>query len=159
MTDWPHAWDDYRRAAEIIETLRSGLAKSEYKLGFTSESKHSVYQRLVLIAAQQLEQPREAWRWAERARGRAFLDQLGSRVLIAPHHATPEWVEREQALLTELTQSELHLRHVDSEDERRRRLVAIHSLRSSIEELQKEIESDDSDYVGLRQGKQVPLCG
>lgn len=155
LADGTHALDDYHRGAEIIETLRNGLTESEYKFGFASKSKNRVYHWLVLIAQQHFKQAIEAWQWAERAKGRAFLDQLGNCVAIAPRCASPEWIRHERALLSELTRTEIHLRQARSDDERRRSLADIHSVRSKIEELLKKIEPEDLAYIDLRQGKPI----
>jgi len=49
----------------------------------------------------------------------------------------------------------MHLQQARSDDERRRGLADIHSTRSEIEELLKQIEREDTAYCDLRQGKPI----
>ena len=153
--DWTQAVADYRAAAALIEMVRGGFGDPRDKMAFASDPRLTVFVQLVLLTARNLKQAMEAWEWVERAKARAFLDQLGSRVSSIPRGARPELIEREQQLSADLAVNETTLRVIQSEDERRRLLHLVNSLNIEHVKLLSSLETVNSDYVGLRLGKPI----
>jgi CHAT domain-containing protein/tetratricopeptide (TPR) repeat protein len=95
-------------AVEVGEVQRARLVDDAYRIGF-QESHIDAYREMVALQARRYaaaidEASRRAlatsaWRYAERARGRAFLDALGATRLAPPASVAPELVARESALL------------------------------------------------------------
>jgi CHAT domain-containing protein len=71
----------YQRAIEQIESTRALLESEEYRQSYF-EGEVNVYQRMIrdLVASGRTE---EAFNYSERARSRAFLDVLGTKVQLA----------------------------------------------------------------------------
>lgn len=86
----------YKKAIEHIESTRSLLESEEFRTSFF-EDKGQIYGGMILaqLAAGNAE---EAFNYSERARSRAFLDILGSRVQLARGNLLAE----EQALQTSI---------------------------------------------------------
>jgi CHAT domain-containing protein len=71
----------YKKAVATVEASRSLLESEEFRSSYF-EDKRGTYSRLIL-ALLQLKDPAEAFNYNERARSRAFLDILGSKVQLA----------------------------------------------------------------------------
>jgi len=82
----------YRKAIESIESTRSLLESEEFRSSFF-EDKRQIYAGMIL-AYLQTKNPAEAFNYNERARSRAFLDILGSKVQLAKGNL----LEEERAL-------------------------------------------------------------
>lgn len=106
----------YKRAIDSIESTRSLLESEEYRSSFF-EDKRKVYAGMVLAHVQAKEFA-AAFDYNERARSRAFLDILGSRVQLA--HGP--LVEEERAL--------------------RARIAGLQALLARAEEVQEEADED-----------------
>lgn len=96
------AIDYYRRAIEVIESLRASITSESSKIGFVG-NKQDVYGHLIkaLITSQR---PGEAFEYAERAKARALVDMLASREMFK----RPSGGES-NALLPELTRLNIDL--------------------------------------------------
>ena len=71
----------FKKAIENIESTRSLLESEEFRSSFF-EDKRGIYAGMI-VAYLRSRNPEEAFNYAERARSRAFLDILGSRVQLA----------------------------------------------------------------------------
>ncbi len=67
--------DLYRQGVAVVESMRASLKGEEMTGGFL-ENKQDLYEELVLLLLDEGREE-EAFAYAERARGRAFVDQLG----------------------------------------------------------------------------------
>ncbi|MGZ8491839.1 MAG: CHAT domain-containing protein, partial [Gemmatirosa sp.] len=95
-------------AVELGEALRAQLVDDAYRIGFQA-TRLDAYQAMVALQARRYATATDdarrralaasAWRYAERARGRAFLDALGATPLAPPASVSPELVARETTLL------------------------------------------------------------
>jgi CHAT domain-containing protein len=83
----------YKKAIDSVESTRSLLESEESRSSFF-EDKRAIYGGLV-IAYLRTKNPTEAFNYAERARSRAFLDILGSKVQLAKSGTL---LEQERAL-------------------------------------------------------------
>ncbi len=83
----------YQKAIDSIESARSLLESEEYRSSFF-EDKRAIYAGMIL-AHLQSKNPTAAFDYSERARSRAFLDILGSRVQLAKQGSL---LEEERAL-------------------------------------------------------------
>ena len=90
----------YKKAVDIVESMRSLLESEELRTSFF-ESKGRVYTGIILaqLGAKNLE---EAFNYNERARSRAFLDILGSKVQLGRQSALVEEEKRLQLTIAEL---------------------------------------------------------
>lgn len=98
--DLETALGHYQQAMVIVEGLRGYLTIEELK-GQFSELFADVYEGAVLVQFE-LDRPQDAFAYAERARARAFLDQLGNLHVDPRAGADPSLVEQEQQLSGEI---------------------------------------------------------
>jgi CHAT domain-containing protein len=100
----------YKKAVESIESARFLLDSEEFRTSFF-ENKRQTYTGIILaqIGAGNLE---EAFNYSERARSRAFLDILGSKVQLA-HGAL---LEEERALQTRISALQAGMRVAEEGD-------------------------------------------
>jgi CHAT domain-containing protein len=104
----------YQRAITVIESSRAGLESEELRIGFF-EGKGPVYTGMILahIEGKNWE---EAFNFSERARSRAFLDVLGSKVQLAAGSLLEE--ERSlQARISGLRARMSAVDQIDADDE------------------------------------------
>lgn len=71
------AVDSYRKAVGIIEGIRGNFTVDEYKSSFIND-KQEVYDHLIRLLLKQ-GKSEESFQYSERARARAFLDQIANR--------------------------------------------------------------------------------
>ena len=71
------AFDSYRKAVDIVESVRTRLIRESLKKDFLAD-KRDVYDSLIALRLRDAApSPRELFRWIERGRARTFLDRLG----------------------------------------------------------------------------------
>ena len=99
----------YARAIEIIETLRSSLDRAEFRESFV-EDKLPIYAGMIL-AQVRTGNFEAAFNYNERARSRAFLDLLGSKVQLGRNRTL---VEEERSLQGKLAAIRTALEELDS---------------------------------------------
>ncbi len=88
----------YRSAIALSETMREHIRVEELKAAFAAEPRQvDLYQRLIQLLWQTGDSE-EAFHYAERARARAFLDQLGGQTIAAYDRHSVPLVEEEQTL-------------------------------------------------------------
>jgi CHAT domain-containing protein len=94
----PEAIPYYKKSIESIESTRSLLESEEFRTSFF-EDKGQIYGGIILahLGAKNVD---EAFNYNERARSRAFLDILGSKVQLTTHGAL---VEEERALQAKIS--------------------------------------------------------
>lgn len=73
----PEALERYQSAIETAEGLFAATAAAEFKLGLLATTPQ-MYEAIVLLLLE-LDRPHEAFEYVERARSRAFLDQLSQK--------------------------------------------------------------------------------
>lgn len=100
----------FRQSIEVIESIRSSMGIEELKSGFAARYA-GVYETMVPLLIE-LDQPEEAFAYAERARARAFLDQLGNVRVDPRQDADPVLVESEQQLANEIADLDRRLREL-----------------------------------------------
>ncbi len=105
------AREDYRRAVEIVESLRGGLGAETLKQGFL-EDKMDLYADVIDYLIKRDRSP-EAFEYAERAKSRSFLDILGGGTLLPG--LSRENLQRERALRDSIGQTRTLLAAADKE--------------------------------------------
>jgi CHAT domain-containing protein/tetratricopeptide (TPR) repeat protein len=115
---------DYRRAADVIELLRSGIGRPEERQ-FLLHDKEDLYS-IAIDLCLMLDLGDEAFRFSERARARAFLDVVGADRIRARTIDHPLLARRE-----ELTRALLSSQAPD-EDGRRAILDELQRVRARI---------------------------
>lgn len=145
----------YERSLEAREKVRSAARIEEFKIRLDEKSADA-YQRAVILALR-LRQPARAFALSERARARAFLDQVGNVRPDARKGGDPARVEREQVLLMEIKALDKQLSAESSRPqaegssetlaELRRRLAA---KRQEYEEALTRLKLTDPQYATLR---------
>lgn len=73
-----HAYQAYRRAAEVVESMAVTLPVEEHRMAFISD-KMAPYEGLVFLLLSQ-KNAVEAFSWVERAKSRALLEHLTSEI-------------------------------------------------------------------------------
>jgi len=137
------AWEQYTKAIEDIESMRSQIQLEEHKSGFLSD-KFEVYISLVnLLFDLHQGQPskgfgEQAYYVAEKAKARAFLDSLQEGKANLSSKLSPEIKEEEKEHLSRIAgiQTELIKPHVT--DKKREKLF-------------KELEAAEEDHLNLVQ--------
>jgi CHAT domain-containing protein/tetratricopeptide (TPR) repeat protein len=100
LGDLSSAADMYQQSIAAREDVRSAARLEEFKTSLAAQTV-GLYDRAVLLHLQ-LNQPAEAFTLAERARARAFLDQLGNARLDVTRGADARLLQQEQALRAEI---------------------------------------------------------
>ena len=86
----------YRDAVDLFESVRGKIKVEEFAGSFAAEQA-LLYGRLI-GALTDVSEPESAFSYAERARARAFLDQLGNQQVDFRRGAAPELIAQEQTL-------------------------------------------------------------
>ena len=125
----------YRKAIESIESTRSLLESEEFRSSFF-EDKRQIYAGIIL-AHLQTRNPAEAFNYNERARSRAFLDILGSKVQLAKGNL----LEEERALQARISTLQARIgaqkEEEDEGEEEEENVSRRPVLRQELEEAQK----------------------
>lgn len=100
------AIENYQRAIAILETIRGNIKVEELKSTFAADARQvDIYQRVIRLL-EQAKRPAEAFDYAERARSRAFLDQVGGQTIRNHDNSAVQLVEAELVLRQQLVQWE-----------------------------------------------------
>jgi tetratricopeptide (TPR) repeat protein len=96
------AIDFYKQAIKVIESIQSEIKAEELKASFASQTERIfIYDRLINLLWQK-GNFEEAFNYVERAKARAFLDQLANGQIDFRAGADSKLLEQEQALKTEI---------------------------------------------------------
>ncbi len=137
------AWEQYTKALEDIESMRSQIQLEEHKSGFLSD-KFEVYVALVsLLFDLHQGQPskgyaEQAYYVAEKAKARAFLDSLQEGKTNLSSKLSPELKEEEKELLGRISEIQTEL-------------IKPHVTDAKREELFKELEEAEENHLNLVQ--------
>lgn len=86
------------QAVDVIEHQRNTITSQHLSMQFqNSQDKHAAYDELITLLDEQ-EQVGEAFNYAERAKARSLLDQLGNQDLTLGNLSNSRWIEQEQQL-------------------------------------------------------------
>ena len=150
-----NALEHYKKAVEVIETVRGGLPSREYKSGFL-KVKIEIYESLVnLLVKLHQENPskdyhKEAFYFAEKSKARVFLDELQEAQIDMKAHLSDDLKEKENRILKEISQTQIQLRKPGLSSEKRQKL-----LENLLEEENKynglitKIKMENPDYANL----------
>ncbi len=90
----------YQQSIAVRETLREEIRVEEWKSSFTAENMRP-YRGIIKVLLK-LNRPADAFHYAQRAKARTFLDQIGN-VRVDPRATDdPKLIEQEQALLADI---------------------------------------------------------
>lgn len=149
------ALDWYGQAISAFERNRAVATLEEVKTGL-AESAAETYRRAILLA-QSMGRPEQAFNITERARARAFLDQLGNVRPNIRRAASGQLLEEEQRLASEVESLERRLREEQAKPASTRRAEVIDSLTNELagaqrrlEELITQFKLTNPEYVTLR---------
>ncbi|HDN73680.1 MAG TPA: CHAT domain-containing protein [Archaeoglobus sp.] len=138
------AYNDYKKSIDIIEDLR-GLVKIAERREAFFENKADVYVKMVFLCLR-LGKDEEAFNYAERAKGRVFLELLGTEKVKVK--ARPELKEEEKKLLRKIRAIEAKLREGRGAGERYIRELG--EVMEEYDSLLLKIKEDDPEYYSLR---------
>ncbi|MCP4548030.1 MAG: tetratricopeptide repeat protein [bacterium] len=89
------------QAIAVIETMRGELRVEEFKISFAAKYIFPYHGIIPLLV--EMERPADAFHYAQRAKARAFLDQLGNARVAPRTGADPELVAQEQDLVDQIS--------------------------------------------------------
>lgn len=89
----------YMAALQKMDELQTSARLEEFRIDLADQSA-SLYQRVILLQAH-LHHMEEAFNLSERARARAFLDQLGNHRINLANHVPPDFAAGEETLRRE----------------------------------------------------------
>jgi CHAT domain-containing protein/Tfp pilus assembly protein PilF len=148
------ALEYYQQSLEIQESVRAVLQLEEFKTTFDARFAGK-YERAVLLLAR-LGKPGEAFFMAERARARAFLDQLGNERPSLQAGSNTKLTEQEITLREEMASLEKHLQEEESAPLSQQNAAHIALLNDKIKEKRSEYEQllvqlklDNPEYASL----------
>ena len=130
----------YVRAVEVIESIQSEIKVEELKSTFAAKQA-GIYERLIDLLWKQ-QRLREAFDYMERARARAFLDQLAGGVVDFRAGVPAERMKQERELQARV--SALRRRLVDL-----RRAPAAQRDNSLIASMDQELDAREADYAQM----------
>jgi CHAT domain-containing protein/Flp pilus assembly protein TadD len=96
LGDTPQALATYRQAIEVIESIQGSIQVESLKSTYAA-AQAPVYERLINLLWED-GQAAEAFAYAERARARALLDQIGNQPVNFRAGSAPELIAQEQTL-------------------------------------------------------------
>lgn len=153
--EWTAALEHYKRAVEIIETVRSELQPREYKSGFL-KVKIEIYESLVnLLVNLHLKNPskdyaKEAFYFTEKSKARVFLDELQEAQIDLKAHLSDDLKEKEKTILEEISQIQIQLRDPGLSSEKRKKfLESLLKEENRYEGLITKIKLENPDYANL----------
>ena len=94
------ALDYYAQAIGMIEMLRGELGVEEHKSSFAAEYT-DMYEGIISLLLH-VQRPEDAFHYAQRAKARTFLDQIGNTYVDPRTTNKPELLEQEHTLLTSI---------------------------------------------------------
>jgi tetratricopeptide (TPR) repeat protein len=156
--DWAKAEENFRLAAEDLETHQSRLQHDDLKVTFL-RGRNQVYESLVQLALDSSQNPVEkAYSWCERSKSRGLVELLSQ-------HMPSVQLRGEQSLIrrVERLREELNLQYMKSKPETRASLSApdFEALTLKEQELARtlrEVAMHDPEYVSLEQTSPLELA-
>jgi CHAT domain-containing protein/Tfp pilus assembly protein PilF len=144
----------YRTAVEEIESVRAGIREEPFRAGFM-EDKYEVYVDLVHLLLK-LKQVREAFRYVEKSRARAYLDSLGSARIGTDSPALAGRRSEERALRKKIQQLYRQLDQEHDKPKPQQRRDALETFTRELAEAQgeytillAELRSSDPEYASF----------
>ena len=138
------AYENYKKSIDRIEDLRELVKIPERKEAFF-ENKAEVYVRMVFLCLK-LGKDEEAFNYAERAKGRVFLELLGTAKVKSK--ASPELKEKEEEFQRKIRAIEAKLRGSRGAGERH--LKELGEIMQEYDTHLLRIKEEDPDYYSLR---------
>lgn len=149
------ALENYKKAVEVIETVRGGLPSREYKSGFL-KVKIEVYESFInLLVKLHQKNPskgydREAFYFTEKSKARVFLDELQEAQIDLKVHLSDDLKEKEKSILKEISQIQIRLRDPAlSPDKRQQLLTKLDEEENKYKGLIIRIKKENPDYANL----------
>jgi CHAT domain-containing protein/Tfp pilus assembly protein PilF len=100
LGQYTEALDYYEQSIAVRETLREEIKVEEWKSSFAAEN-IGPYRDVIKVLLK-LDRSAEAFHYAQRAKARSFLDQMGNARIDPRATYDPELIEQEQALLNKI---------------------------------------------------------
>jgi CHAT domain-containing protein/tetratricopeptide (TPR) repeat protein len=136
----PEAVTHLRHAIDIVEAIRGEMSIEELKSGFAARNADP-YQIIIPLLLE-MGHADEAFVYAERARARAFLDQLGNIRINSRQGADPTLIEAEQRLVGEITDLDRYLRTLTTKP-------VDHQTQTRVNDLQTQLTAKRAEYADL----------
>lgn len=127
----------YQRSITITELIQGDISIAELKSSFVS-GQSDIYARLINLLWT-VDQPEKAFEYAERARARSFLNQMGNQRVDFRQDAAPELIQEERGLRLRIItlQNDLAL---DRNDPEQQDQELTDKLSSNLEQARKQYE-------------------
>lgn len=139
------ALDAYKDAIILLDDLRTQLRMRSSRLDFI-EQRLSRYADLIYFAAHEAKQTSFALEFAERIRGRVFVEDLALSSVIKPHTLSQDWLEKENFLLNEFKKMQDLALTVEVLDR-------VKAIQQQLETYWHDVRDVAPEYISLRLGK------
>jgi CHAT domain-containing protein/Tfp pilus assembly protein PilF len=149
------ALDYYAQAISAFESIRTATTIEEIKIGLAEASAYAYERSMLLLLS--IKQPESAFDITERARARAFLDQLGNIRPNVSKAKDAKLLQEEQVLTSKIDSFQAKLRlelarpvSAQQADEIASLKTAIDTDQRHLEELLTRIKLSNPEYITLR---------
>lgn len=156
LQDWGKAYDALERVLAVVESMRSEALGDLGQIDIARENSRLYECMMDTCLRMSPKRSAKALIAAEANKARAFLAQMSYEEipLPLPIESQPR-LERERKLARELRGYEDAIRNVETEDERLSLVQQQDGIRTSLNDIWRELEPHAPDYVALRRGDPV----
>lgn len=141
------ALDSYKDAVNLLDDLRTQLRMRSSRLDFV-EQRLSRYADLIYFAVHEAKQTTFALEFAERIRGRVFIEELALSSVSKPRALSHDWLERERFLLNQIKEIQDVALTVEI-------LNRVKAIQQQLETHWYNAFDKDSEYISLRLGEPI----
>jgi CHAT domain-containing protein/tetratricopeptide (TPR) repeat protein len=149
--DWARAQEEYRLAAEDLETHQSRLHHDDLKVTFL-RGRHQVYEALIRLSLDHHQDPlRTAYSWCERSKARGLVELLSSHLPAIQPRGEQSLLKRVHRLREELNLHYVYARPETRSDLSAADLEAVVLKEQELARTLREVASKDPEYVSFQQ--------
>lgn len=150
------AFDSFKRSISLFDQIRTSLIREEHKISFGGGGVN-VFEELISLCLR-MQKDAEAFEYSERARSRAFLDQLGHSDIRPPKNIDPQLLAKEKELISVIRKTSIALRNAETDEQRHIHLARIAAAQEGLDLVLGEMEKGAPEYVALRRSSPLTLA-
>jgi CHAT domain-containing protein/tetratricopeptide (TPR) repeat protein len=153
--DDTRAYDSFKSSIRLLDQIRTSLVREEHKIGFGGRGV-DVYGEMISLCLRMYKDA-EAFEYSERARSRAFLDQLSHGDILPPKNIAADLLVKERGLISLMRKTHIALRSAKTDEQRHIHSASITRAREDLVQVLGEMQRDAPEYVAMRRGSPVTL--